>query len=102
MTYLSNETKQQKTIEAVSKEYFKQTVFLHPVPVEGVFCLEVPKFNRMTGEDMDHFLQLIEAQNPKGLVLDLRGNPGGPPLAASGNFRPFFLKAGRICLFSKA
>ena len=93
LTYLSNESKTQKIIEAVSKEYFKQTVFLHPVPVDGVFCLEVPKFDRMTGEDMDHFLQIIKAQNPKGLVLDLRGNPGGPPLAAL-EVSSFFLKGG--------
>lgn len=93
LTYLSNETKTQKTIEAVSKEYFKQTVFLHPVPVEGVFCLEVPKFNRMTGQDLYHFLQLIGSQNSKGLVLDLRGNPGGPPLAAR-EISAFFLKGG--------
>jgi len=91
--FQSYETKVNKTIVAVSKEYFKQTVFLHPVPVEGVFCLEVPKFNRMTGADMEHFLNTIEAQNPKGLVLDLRGNPGGPPLAAM-EISGFFLKGG--------
>jgi len=91
LTYVSHETQQQKTVTAVSKEYFKQTVFLHPVPVEGVFCLEVPKFNRSTGEDMFRFLELIEARHPKGLVLDLRGNPGGPPLAAR-EISAFFLK----------
>jgi len=93
LSYLSNETKTQKMIEVVSKEYFKQTVFMHPVAVDGVFCLEVPKFNRMTGEDMYRFLTMIEAQNPKGLVLDLRGNPGGPPLAAR-EISAFFLKGG--------
>jgi len=93
LSYLSNETKTQKDIEVVSKEYFKQTVFLHPVPVDRVFCLEVPKFNRMTGEDMYRFLRIVEAQNPKGLVLDLRGNPGGPPLAAR-EISAFFLKGG--------
>jgi len=93
ISYLSNETKTQKMIEAVSKEYFKQTVFLHPVAVDGVFCLEVPKFDRMTGEDMDRFLQMIKAQDPKGLVLDLRGNPGGPPLAAM-EISGFFLNGG--------
>ncbi|MDE2028031.1 MAG: PDZ domain-containing protein [Candidatus Omnitrophica bacterium] len=93
LTYLSAETQMQKTIDAVSKEYFKQTVFLHSVPVDGVFCLEVPKFNRMTGEDMYRFLTFIEAQHPKGLVLDLRGNPGGPPLAAR-EISSFFLKGG--------
>jgi carboxyl-terminal processing protease len=93
LSYLSHETKIQKAIEVVSKEYFKQTVFMHPVPVDGVFCLEVPKFNRMTGQDMYRFLTLIEAQHPKGLVLDLRGNPGGPPLAAR-EISAFFLKGG--------
>jgi len=93
LSYLSNETKTQKIIEVTSKEYFKQTVFMHPVPVDGVFCLEVPKFNRATGDDMFRFLQLIEAEHPKGLVLDLRGNPGGPPLAAR-EISAFFLKGG--------
>jgi carboxyl-terminal processing protease len=93
LVYLSNETKTQKTIQVISKEYFKQTVFLHPVPVPDVYCLEVPKFDRMTGEDMFHFLEAIKAKNPKGLVLDLRGNPGGPPLAAR-EISAFFLKGG--------
>ena len=93
LTYLSNETKTHKTIEAISKEYFKQTVFLHPVPVDGVYCLEVPKFDRMTGEDMYRFVKLIKAQNPQGLVLVLRDNPGGPPLAAR-EISAFFLKGG--------
>ncbi len=93
LSYISHDTKVNKTIEAVSKEYFKQTVFLHQVPVDGVFCLEVPKFNRMTGEEMYNSLQQIQAQNPKGLVLDLRGNPGGPPLAAR-EISSFFLKGG--------
>ena len=93
LSYLSNETKTPKAIEVTSQEYFKQTVFLHPVPVDGVFCLEVPKFNRATGDDMFRFLRMIEAQHPKGLVLDLRGNPGGPPLAAR-EISAFFLKGG--------
>jgi len=93
LSYLSNETKVQKTIEAVSKEYLKQTVFLHPVPVDGVFCLEVSHFNQMTGQDMDHFLEWIETQQPKGLVLDLRGNPGGTPLSAL-EISAYFLKGG--------
>jgi len=93
LSYLSNETKVQKNIEVVSKEYFKQTVFLHPVAVDGVFCLEVNHFNQMTGTDMDRFLHMIKEQNPKGLVLDLRGNPGGPPLAAL-EISAYFLKGG--------
>jgi carboxyl-terminal processing protease len=47
----------------------------------------------MTGPDMERFLQIIKQQDPKGLVLDFRGNPGGPPLAAE-EISGFFLKGG--------
>ncbi|MBI4309943.1 MAG: PDZ domain-containing protein [Candidatus Omnitrophica bacterium] len=93
LVYFAQETKVGQTIAVVSKEYFKQTVFLRPVAVPGVFCLEIPKFNRTTGDDLFRFLQLIAQYNPRGLVLDLRGNPGGPPLAAR-EISSFFLKGG--------
>ncbi len=93
VSYISHEDKSIKVAEVISKEYFKQTVFLYPVAVPGVFCLDIPKFDRMSGEDLFRFLQVIQKQNPKGLVIDLRGNPGGPPLAAR-EMSAFFLKGG--------
>jgi|CXWL01.1.fsa_nt_gi carboxyl-terminal processing protease len=89
--YLSHEDRNKKFIDVVSKEYYKQTVFLREVPIPGVFCLEIPKFNRMTAEDLLRFLNYVKERNPKGLILDLRGNPGGPPLAAR-EISAFFLK----------
>lgn len=91
--YLSNEDRSKKFMDVVSKEYFKQTVFLRDVPIPGIFCLEIPKFNRMTAEDLLRFLVFIKDRNPQGLILDLRGNPGGPPLAAR-EISAFFLKGG--------
>ena len=82
-----------KTVAITSKEYFKQTVFLRPVEVPGIICLEIPKFNRTSGSDLYRFLKLIQPYHPKGLVLDLRGNPGGPPLAAR-EISAFFLEGG--------
>ena len=82
-----------QTVQIESKEYFKQTVFLREVAVPGVFCLEIPKFNRTSGEDLFRFLRLIEQYQPLGLVLDFRGNPGGPPLAAR-EMSAFFLNGG--------
>ena len=93
INYFSYELKKQLTITPVTKEYFRQTVFLRQTAVEGIFCLEVPKFNRTTGDDMFRFLQVIRPYNPRGLVMDLRGNPGGPPLAAR-EISSFFLKNG--------
>ncbi len=89
--YLSYEDRGEKTIEPVSKEYYKQTVFMCDSPVPGVFCLELPKFNRMTSEDLLRYLVYVKEQNPRGLILDMRGNPGGPPLAAR-EISAFFLK----------
>lgn len=91
--YLEHDTRQPKTVEVISKEYFKQTVFVRPVEVPGVFDIEIQHFNRTTAEDLFRFLQVIEQQNPRGLVIDLRDNPGGPPLAAR-EISSMFLKGG--------
>ncbi len=93
--YIDQEKKQPREIEPQSKEYFKQTVFLKDMPIPGIFCLEIPKFNRMTSEDLLRFLTFIKEHDAKGLILDLRGNPGGPPLAAR-EISSFFLKAGEL------
>ena len=98
--YLEHETNLQKIIDVVSQEYFKQTVFMHPVPVDGVFCLEISHFNKMTPQDMDYFLSIIRPQNPKGLVLDLRGNPGGQ-VGGAVEIASYFLKAGEFAYFQK-
>ena len=74
--------RQPHVIVPVSKEYFKQTVFLRETGVPDVYCLNIQKFNRESNEDMGRFLPFLAAKKPKGLVIDLRNNPGGPPLAA--------------------
>jgi len=90
---LSNDTKQQETLEVVSKEYFRQTVFLHQTPVEGVICLEINHFNEMTANEVYAFLKSINTQELKGLVIDFRGNPGGQ-LGGALEMSSFFLKDG--------
>jgi len=93
LAYLEHETRQPKLLEVLSKEYFKQEVFLRPVAVPGVFCLEIKHFNRTAAEDLFRYLQFIEQQNPKGLIIDLRDNPGGPPLSVR-EMSSFFLNGG--------
>lgn len=91
LNYMSEADKQPKTIEVISAEYFKQTVFLRPVDVPGIYCLEVPKFNQKTADDMLTYLDYIQKiGDDKGLILDFRNNPGGPPLAAR-EIAAFFL-----------
>lgn len=82
--------KKNRVLEVVSKEYFKQLVFNIPVDVPGVYCLQIEHFNRMTGEDMSRLMDNILAKGDTSLIIDLRGNPGGPPLAAQ-EISGFFL-----------
>lgn len=90
--YLVSASREAKTIEVMSQEYFRQSVFMEPVRVPGVYCLQIKTFNRKTSEDMFRYLAWIEKKAPdSGLILDLRGNPGGPPLAAR-EISAFFLK----------
>ena len=81
-------------IEVVSREYFKETVFPLTIPYPGIYGLQIRQFNRMTAEDLSKYLFLINQQSPRGLILDLRGNPGGPPLAAR-EIVSFFLEPGK-------
>ena len=92
--YFSGQTRAPHAIEVVSREYFKQTVFLVPTGVPGIYCLQIRKFHQGTPEDFSRLLDQIRPRNPRGLVLDLRDNPGGPPLAARA-IAAFFLPNGK-------
>ena len=94
IVFLDVRNNMEQTVSIASGEYFKQTVFMTPVPVKGVYCLEIRRFNRKTAEDMYNYINFIHDQKDNiGLILDLRGNPGGPPLAAR-EISSFFLPAG--------
>lgn len=92
--YISAQTRMQREITVTSREYFKQTVFLVSIPIEGIHCFEIRRFNRKTSDDLFRHMAHARQQGPiKGLILDLRGNPGGPPLAAR-EISSFFLPGG--------
>ncbi len=96
--YISAMTHAACFIEAVSREYFKQTVFIKPTGVPDIYCLQVQKFNQGTPEDFSRLVGSFVAQRPRGLILDLRGNPGGPPLAARA-IAAFFLPNGEPLVY---
>ncbi len=85
---------EEKQMEVVSKEYFKQQLFPRPTKFPFIYCLELQHFNQKTADDMLRFLQYFKKLGPiNGLIIDLRGNPGGPPLAAR-EISSFFLPGG--------
>lgn len=94
LSYVSADQTAEKEIEVVSKEFFQQMIFIKNTHVPHIYCLELKHFNQKTSEDMFRFLQYFKSVGEiKGLILDLRGNPGGPPLAAR-EIASFFLPPG--------
>jgi len=62
----------------------------------GYGYLRIAQFQRRTGEDVGNALaELMEADELKGLVLDLRNNPGGV-LRASVDVAGYFLEGGTV------
>lgn len=92
--YIQGSTMAEKDIEVKCDEYFRQTVFMKPTKIPYIYCLEIRKFNRKTSDDLLRYMMFFKQQGPiRGLILDLRGNPGGPPLAAR-EISSFFLPGG--------
>lgn len=69
-------------IKVTSTKYFKQSVFAVPTLNPKVACLKIKFFNEETGNDLKDSIEDINKNNITKLILDLRDNAGGPPLAA--------------------
>jgi C-terminal peptidase prc len=63
------------------KEFFTETVEELPTGLPGVHYFKIYKFNRETANDLKGYLENYGPENIEYIVLDITGNPGGPPLA---------------------
>jgi carboxyl-terminal processing protease len=66
----------------------------------GVAYIRVTNFQRNTVEDVDNALRDLRAQGMKGLVLDIRGNPGGL-LDSAWQMSSLFLKRGEAVVSTR-
>ncbi len=62
-------------------DYFAETVLTPESGVPGVLILRIDHFNQKTGADAAEAINLFGAHNIRLLIIDLRENKGGPPLA---------------------
>ena len=61
------------TRDEISRSSVKNAIWLKP----GVAYVFVEQFNESTGKELEDALKKLGENNIHGLVLDLRGNPGG-------------------------
>lgn len=62
-------------------DYFAETVETPASGVEGVLILRIDHFNQKTGSDAAEAVNAYGVRNIRRIVIDLRENKGGPPLA---------------------
>ncbi|MBF0216782.1 MAG: hypothetical protein HQL30_07305 [Candidatus Omnitrophica bacterium] len=92
----------ERTFEVVSEEYFKETVRETPTGVANIKCLKIEKFNKDTNTDLADYLKQYAGTNiPKMLIIDIRDNPGGPPLAVREIMGYFIGPDRNLCYYKK-
>jgi carboxyl-terminal processing protease len=82
--------------EEISRNSVEDAFWLRP----GVMYLKITQFNENTSEQMEDAFKRLGEQNVKGLVLDLRENPGGllnEGVATAGHF----LRRGEVVVSSR-
>ena len=67
---------------------------------EGIGYIRITQFNSPTAETLKKEMGTLVEQNLEGLVLDLRGNPGGL-LTAAAEVAELFLPRGELIVFTK-
>lgn len=67
---------------------------------DGIGYIRLTQFNEPTGQDLKKQLEQLCAEGMNGLVLDLRGNPGGL-LSSAAEVAELFLPRGELIVFTK-
>ena len=62
--------------------------------------IRITEFMEQTGDDFDKALKSLEAQNIKGLILDLRNNPGGL-LNMAAQIAEYFVPQGKLLVYTE-
>ena len=88
-------------------EFNRSEIHTSPVPLNGVKVLNgnigyvrLSLFTAETGAAMDKALETLEKQNVKGIILDLRYNPGGL-LGAAVDVCSRFIKEGELVIYTE-
>jgi carboxyl-terminal processing protease len=90
--------------KAIEYVLTREIINVSSVPYHGMFgnvgYIKVNSFSKRTAEELEEALVDIEKQNPAGVVLDFRGNPGGL-LQAATEVSELFLEKDKLVVYTK-
>ena len=90
-----------KEITIVREEINVASVKDAEILSDGIGYIRITQFNAPTAENLRQELETLSEEGLQGLVLDLRGNPGGLLTAAAG-VAELFLPRGKLIVFTKS
>jgi carboxyl-terminal processing protease len=72
-------TSETKTITLLRQEFQETNVPFYGMLTKDIGCINLKVFNPNAGKDVKEAYEKLKKENPdlKGIILDLRGNPGG-------------------------
>ncbi len=86
---------------AITREVIKVPSITYWDIVDGVGYVRIARFAQRTARELDEIIDDFEDQGIRGLVLDLRSNPGGL-LDAAKNVSGLFLEKGRLIVSTES
>jgi carboxyl-terminal processing protease len=90
--------------EPIEYNLVRERIRVKSVPYSGMFgdvgYVKISNFSKNTRDELTEALASLEDQNMKGLVLDLRYNPGGLLQAATG-VSELFLEKDQLVVYTK-
>jgi len=91
------------------KEWFDLTIVRDIIKIQsvrsellegGMGYIRVTEFMEKTGDDFDQALKNLEGKDMKGLILDLRNNPGGL-LNMAAEIAEYFVPQGKLIVYTE-
>lgn len=84
----------------ITRDIIKVDSVPYAFMIDDVAYIRVQRFSRTTAEELGEKLTELVAERPRGLILDLRFNPGGL-LDAAKEVSELFLDKGQLLVFTK-
>lgn len=85
----------------ITREIIRVPSIAHYDNIDGVGYVRISRFAEDTARDLDAVLGELEGQDIKGVVLDLRSNPGGL-LNAAFHVTDLFLEKGKLVVYTES
>ena len=84
----------------VTREIIKVASIPYYDDMDGIGYVRISRFSENTAGELEKILNELEAKKIKGLIIDLRSNPGGL-LQAAKEVSELFLEKGKLIVYTK-